>query len=485
MKGSRVGNSGGRLCTKGKSCGATCIYRGDRCELELGPEIQAALPKVRSIIEKVRPVVDNYDQINNPEKVTTWLDKNKEDMALWGLTKATVDRLIREKPEYITFGIEPYSANEHWEGLTNLGKSVFEANSPYRDTTKKQGKSVAVGPLGDLIFKANTYKLVSDVSQKLGEIDPTTGKMPNSLASTLAAAGLNEKKILEMLQKGGMINSDGTLSTQYKVVPPANRQEAMSGKIDWSKANGLIMAGAGLSTFGSANPSGLWKPSQDYGQFKELYEAAGKDPGPFKNNNTWYKYSSGRQADELLRIVKEAKPKMMYFGGNQSDEAEKRIRSEFQRGGTFRIGSQTQAGKSVEKEFRYHVYQHPDGSRTVAVFGPHTGARGFNSNRNLMLGAGEVAKGLINEGVVPKQISSAKILGTGDLAPIKVAKGAVVAKPAKVADEIKAKGGGSSGMADWSVLKLQKAYERAYNAGDELKMRQIVQVLKNKGALVE
>jgi hypothetical protein len=55
----------------------------------------------------------------------------------------------------------------------------------------------------------------------------------------------------------------------------------------------------------------------------------------------------------------------------------------------------------------------------------------------------------------------------------------------KVADEIKARGGGSSGMADWSVLKLQKAYERAYDAGDDLKMRQIVQVLKNKGALVE
>lgn len=49
-----------RMCTKGKSCGATCISRSKRCELELGPLVSESLTKVRSklgvvkLYEKVR-----------------------------------------------------------------------------------------------------------------------------------------------------------------------------------------------------------------------------------------------------------------------------------------------------------------------------------------------------------------------------------------------------------------------------------------------
>lgn len=49
-----------KRCTKGKSCGATCIVRSDRCVLELGPIISKSLSQVRSklgvvkLYEKVR-----------------------------------------------------------------------------------------------------------------------------------------------------------------------------------------------------------------------------------------------------------------------------------------------------------------------------------------------------------------------------------------------------------------------------------------------
>ena len=43
---------GGRMCRKGKACGATCINRQMRCVLELGPLIQTGLKKATSIISK-------------------------------------------------------------------------------------------------------------------------------------------------------------------------------------------------------------------------------------------------------------------------------------------------------------------------------------------------------------------------------------------------------------------------------------------------
>lgn len=43
-----------KRCTKGKSCGATCIDRSERCVLELGPVISKSLTKVRSRIGVVK-----------------------------------------------------------------------------------------------------------------------------------------------------------------------------------------------------------------------------------------------------------------------------------------------------------------------------------------------------------------------------------------------------------------------------------------------
>jgi hypothetical protein len=44
----------GKLCTKGKSCGATCITRSDRCVLELGPVISKNLDKARKNLGVMR-----------------------------------------------------------------------------------------------------------------------------------------------------------------------------------------------------------------------------------------------------------------------------------------------------------------------------------------------------------------------------------------------------------------------------------------------
>jgi len=42
----------GKRCTKGKSCGATCIDARERCELELGPEVSSSTSKVRNLVNR-------------------------------------------------------------------------------------------------------------------------------------------------------------------------------------------------------------------------------------------------------------------------------------------------------------------------------------------------------------------------------------------------------------------------------------------------
>ena len=53
MKGSKGGAKGnGARCTKGKSCGATCIDPRERCVLELGPLVSPAMGKVSNMLEQ-------------------------------------------------------------------------------------------------------------------------------------------------------------------------------------------------------------------------------------------------------------------------------------------------------------------------------------------------------------------------------------------------------------------------------------------------
>jgi hypothetical protein len=51
-----------RLCSKGKSCGATCIQRSKWCELELGAEISKSISKVRSKLGVVKLYFQVRDQ---------------------------------------------------------------------------------------------------------------------------------------------------------------------------------------------------------------------------------------------------------------------------------------------------------------------------------------------------------------------------------------------------------------------------------------
>jgi hypothetical protein len=355
-------------------------------------------------------VVGSYEALGTPKKAVEWLLKNMDEMASWGLTDEKIDNIIKRKPAMLTFGVEPGVGPAVVKHLENVRNEVPALKNvlPVRDL-----KAGANGPWGDQLLKANSYKLAKEASAVLHKISPE--EFPKQLSEAgkqLAAAGMNVDAALKYLNLLGMVKGNKIIG--FMDYDHAAQSAAAKKDILWETAVGLIQRGAGLQGKGvyGGNPSGLWKPSQQFGQFKELFEAAGmaKQAGPFESNAKWYKYSSEKLGDKVMRLTQEAQPKLMYFGGKEADKIRERIRNEYNQNGTFELRSSTKAGSPIERKFEYFLYKHPDGETTVSIFGPHAGAMGFGSNRNLMEAVGQVAKGLISDGVLPRSVSNAELV---------------------------------------------------------------------------
>lgn len=402
-----LGNgAGGKMCTKGKSCGATCIDAREWCELELGPQFQSALPKVREVIQRARSVAENYDTLDTPEKAVAWLDKRKEDMAGWGLTETQINNLVETRPKFITMGVEPSGFTNDSDLIRGVDKVGTRADSPYRDKGK--------GDFGDLLFKANTYKLTHDITQALYDMDPSDyPKNPTDLSRILTSYGANTREVIKALADKGMITPEGGLKLEGNY--SADKLSFEKG-IDWAAINrAMANAVAPGEQWGRANPSGLWKPSQDYEQFAPLYKAVGKDPGPFKNNASWYKYVDQQQGQMLERAVKEAKPHVMYVGASGNKDAEQRIKGLARESGTFVVQAKKKDGSGdvAPKPFRYYLVPHSDGTRSAVIFGGHPGGRAFSMSLNLANAVGEIGKSLHESGVLPSSLKNAKIVEQG------------------------------------------------------------------------
>jgi len=402
----------GKRCNRGISCGATCIDGQKICELNFPTQVSSSLSKVRDVLVKMRDaVLSEYKPLVTPEETAKWLLENKEELATWGMTEFKLNEAIAQRPAYITFGVEPGVAGGGGDNdaLPALRESIKALKNAPEIRDKGKGTT---GPWGDLILKANTYKLVMEGSPKVKDIVPNMDPKTNILLKGLATMGMNPNKAAEQEGMRGLIMNSSVSWAAPKRGLDADLAKAASKstQLNWGLANGLISRGAGISGQGATffNPSGLWKPSKNYGQFAPLFEKAGyskSEMGPFASNGAWYKYSSEKMGDQVMRIVREAQPKLMYFGGSESARVRDRISQEFPKHGEFTLKALTKDGtKTVSKRYEYFLYPRPDGTHTVAMFGPHPGAMGMLSNRNIMEGTGEVAKALHETGELPERI---------------------------------------------------------------------------------
>jgi hypothetical protein len=407
-----------KLCVDGKSCKATCISRGKVCQVNLRGQLSDQLTTVRDHLVKMRDiVVSGFRPLVTAEETAKWLLDHRDELATWGMTDFNISETIAHRPAYVTFGVEPGVGEEISHALPELRKTFKTLeNAP---EVRDQG-SKATGPWGDLILKANTYKIVLEGSPKVKNIVPGLDPQVNHFLKVLATAGMNPDVAIK---NDGLANTN--LKNTTNVMAPGGLFDsrlaaaANKTKLDWAAANGLMMRGAGLTGQGGVNfnPSGLWKPSKDYGQFTTLFEKAGynkRDIGPFASNGKWYKHSSEKMGDQVMRLVREAQPKLMYFGGDESARVKERLAKEFSEKGSFQLTApQKDPTKTTTKGYEYFIYNQPDGSRTVALFGPHPGAMGMGSNRKIMEGTGEAAKALIETGKLPDELPSVKVSRVG------------------------------------------------------------------------
>jgi len=445
MRGSAGGGSmGGKRCTLGKSCGATCIDARERCVIELGPEISRSMTSMRDFLTKVRDsAVEQYGVLDTPEKAAKWLIENKEDLASWAIPSEYVDWVKQNKPAILTFGVEPGVGVGVSDRLANL-KDVIPVMQKMPEVREVgTGRN---GPWADQMLKANNYKLSQELSNALYKDNSQVfGSGKTEVAKIFASLGLDVDATAKLLEERGQ-------DKFQKVVGMGGlaRADLASGKLNWGAAHGHMMKGLGQldGEVVPMNPSGLWKPSTQFGQFKELMAAAGvpkNEAAPFQSNGSWYKYSGQKVADKVLEMIREGQPKMVYFGGQESNTMKPRLADQAVQRGTFKLESVTQAGKPIVKSFEYYLLQQPNGQRTTVVFGPHGGALGFGSNRNIMEGVGEFAKYMNANGEVPKALPSVKVTDVvggsrGQDAPVMVSSARKVA--GETQKELMAKGVG-------------------------------------------
>lgn len=432
-----------RNCTKGKSCGATCIDARERCNLELGPLVSKSLGQARDVLqrkidagqkvltEKLRP----KDLDWTDEQAAKWLNANQKEILM-----REIGSLKGGKDTIWTIGNEP--------GL-NIGNYQYN----YPELLKAQGGGIEG-------IRNNPASVVRMLRNELEDNKITSKILGQRLRG---GVHLRDADVQEALKQGKLWSGWDVQEGMGRVKAKEVGYQTYLGRA-WKLAQEL-----GFKRHGNANISPLPAENEKVWPYGEVFKRAGMDPGVFANRDLWRKTATAERGDLLVQRIREEQPGAVYLGGAPS-------RGLFDRMSPGnKVYERTVTWRSPQGNEKSATFRAMQIGNTNIVMGPHFTAQ-------MPTAVTDVRKKFLQG-----DFSGAKTVEAAKVAPKK--KGV----DPKVADEImkelraevKTKGGGSSGMADWSVLKLQKAYERAYDAGDDLKMRQIVQVLKNKGALVE
>jgi hypothetical protein len=171
----------------------------------------------------------------------------------------------------------------------------------------------------------------------------------------------------------------------------------------------------------------------------------------------------------LERVVKEAKPQMMYVGATGNKNAEERIKNMARESGSFKVQAQKKYGSGdvAPKEFRYYLVPHADGGRSAVIFGGHPGGRAFSMSINLATAVGEIGKSLHNKGVLPVSLANAKIVEQNRLAA--ATPRPMVKSPGKIAKQTA------------KELAAPKVVAKPDAGAARQKLNGYVQTLKNQG----
>ena len=362
MRGSARVGGGGKMCTKGKSCGATCIDARERCELELGPLASADINGARDMLEarvnsEVRKVRSEFQPLPNEKATIDYLANNYKQLASEGM----------EDNYYGSVGQRGNIRSKVWL----IGQEAYvRPNDFYPSGVNRQDVDREVEK--DPVKMLSIVKLLRDMHSKAREIAP--------------------KQNVELGVEHMLYDKDGKF--QFN---PSNAFKASLD--DWVKDKpntyfgrmGRMLQDLGYTgSLAAGNLSSLLQPPRQQGSaaIADMLKRNGVDPktfadGAFLNKDSWYKYSAQQRAPKILRAVEKLRPELLYMG-EQGDPAKKNATNFLMYQMAKQMGvpiyhHRQNFGDGGNVDVKYMVVEHGNGKRTVLFNGPHPTGPGLRS----------------------------------------------------------------------------------------------------------
>ena len=429
MAGSARGLSsgaGGKMCTRGKSCGATCIDAQERCVLELGPVINTQLSKLQQALEQKKFLV-HRDLEWTDEQAAKWAKANLKNIDGYML-----DHLKGGKGSLWTLGNEP--------GADRPGTKI--AHSEIYNVLRKK-----YNHLSDVEFSKQWDKIVEDNAPVQARV--LRQRMEESkIAGKLLGQRVNSEVKLESSDVQKMLLA-GEVPRGWDIRQEIDRFGSIPGINSSTYLGKAVKLGEaiGATSFGNTNVSWLPSPNENVWPWGKMFERAGMDPGPFKSRSSWVKHSIDKRGDLIKEKILKEKPENVYVSGGNGKAIFDKLTSDSK---PFQTTVSWVSPNGNEKKATFTVAQ--VGNSRV-VHGPHFTAQMPKSVIDMRV---RLMKGERPENAVGVQPAS------GAVKPMKVA-------PAKVAKDTA------------KELAAPKVAAKPDAGAARQKLNGYVQTLKNQG----
>ena len=202
-----------KRCTKGKSCGATCIDARERCVLELGPEVSSSASKVRNLIKvsSSNTSISSTRRSDAPDPAfENWNNQQLKNR----LRYASAPEKLRAMQELKRRGEKGYSGD-----ISELKSSGVAAGTEFPKVTGVKGY--------DPVKAYNAPGSKSLGSGAMGEVKETDGNPPGIVK--MGSIGRHEAEALKVLKGTGIA---ATLYGQKIVGIPRVVDEGLGSHVD-------------------------------------------------------------------------------------------------------------------------------------------------------------------------------------------------------------------------------------------------------------
>lgn len=208
-----------KRCTKGKSCGATCIDARERCVLELGPEISSSTSKVKDLVSRtLGRSSGNSDRKSDAPDLAweSWNNQQLKNRIKWAENAGEKLRIVKELKRRGEGGYTGDIAANKVEG-----EKVIKATEFPKVTGIKGYDPIKA-------FDAPDSKTMG--SGAMGEVKETNGHPPGVVKK--GSIGRHEAEALKALEGTGLAP---TLHGQRIVGVPRQVDEGLGQHVDEAK----------------------------------------------------------------------------------------------------------------------------------------------------------------------------------------------------------------------------------------------------------